>query len=227
MKAFVVMYNRLTVAKKLCEDLVASNCEPILIDNGSKYKPLLDWYKSCPYKVHFVENTGGKSLWNSRVINQYNDDFYIVTDHDLDISEVPKDFPEVLKQAMINNGTLKAGLSLKISDLPYNEYAQLAYEWEKKFWELPKTLDGFYQAPVDTTLAVYNSAMIKQLSFPFDYISNCHELFFNGIRAPKPYECRHLPWYNTKENLTDEEKYYISNIKNDGYWLQKFKILND
>lgn len=97
MKAFVISFNRITVTREMCEYLADNGCEPILIDNGSSYPPLLEWYKTCPHKVHMMPaGSGHRSLWQSGLINQYPDEHYIVTDHDLDLSGVPGDFVDVL-----------------------------------------------------------------------------------------------------------------------------------
>ncbi len=105
MKAFVIMFNRLTWPRELCKRLAKEGCEVILIDNGSTYPPLLKWYKTkCPYKIHYLPNTyGHKSLWTSGIINEYNDEYYLVTDHDLDLSLVPNGFIKILRYALDSN----------------------------------------------------------------------------------------------------------------------------
>lgn len=208
------MYNRLTWPKALCENLTEAGCEVILIDNGSTYQPLLDWYMTCPYKVHLLPNTyGHKSLWDSGIINQYNDEYYIVTDHDLDISEVPKDFVSVLMKGLEFPDVIKCGLSLKLSDLPKNSYTDEVIAWEKKFWETPIIKDNYYYSDIDTTLAVYSRERTEKTTT---------ETFFRALRAKEPYTARHMPWYNQEGQISEEEKYYMENIKTCGYWTQKF-----
>lgn len=219
MKAFIIMFNRLTWPQKLCADLASSGCEVILIDNKSTYPPLLEWYKTCPYKVHFVENLGCKTLWLSGVIDQYDDEYYIVTDHDLDILELPADWIGVL-MAGFKYDVTKSGLSLKIDDLPDNPFANEVKEFESRFWNTK--INGYYLSQIDTTLAVYSRARMTQVKFPFDFIDNSHSIFWNAVRSPDGYEARHLPWYNTPENITEEEQYYIDHIGPDGYWTRKF-----
>lgn len=219
MKAFVIMLNRLTWPKKLAEDLTKAGCEVILVDNSSTYEPLLEWYKTCPYKVHYVENTGCKSPWQNGVIDQYNDRYYIVTDHDLDISDLPKDWIDVLMNGFDGKVT-KSGLSLKLDDLPDNKYANEARDHEARFW-LTKSGD-YYSAPIDTTLAIYDRKRMAGIKFPFNLEDDSHSRFWNAVRSPKGYEARHMPWYNTPENITWEEKYYIEHLKNDGFWSRYF-----
>jgi hypothetical protein len=212
MRAFVIMFNRLTWPKALCEQLSDVGLDVILIDNGSVYPPLLEWYKHCPYKVHYLPNYyGHRSLWQSNIISQYKDEYYLVTDHDLDISNVPDDFVDVLMEGL-KLDVVKSGLSLKIDDLPKNKYTESVIEWESKFWETEKR-DKFYFSDIDTTLAIYKADRVPK---------DDSDKFFRAVRCDKPYEARHLPWYNSPDNLTEEEKFYMENIKRIGYWTTKF-----
>lgn len=209
------MFNRLTWPKALCEQLSDVGCEVILVDNESTYPPLLEWYKKCPYKVHFLPDTlGHKSLWKSDLIDQYKDEYYIVTDHDLDLSQVPKDFIEVLTKGF-QNDVVKSGLSLKIDDLPVNSYTNEVISWETKFWQTPRDANGFYFSDIDTTLAIYKRDRVP--------LAAQGDRFFRAVRSPEPYTARHLPWYNTPETITEEEIFYMNNLKSCGYWTLKYK----
>lgn len=222
MKAFVINFNRLTWTKKLCEDLTSVGCEVIIIDNGSTYKPLIDWYYSdnFPYTRYILPNFfGHRSLWQAGLIDFYKDEYYLVTDHDLDISNVPKDFVEVLLNEVKVSGKIKAGLSLELGDLPNNSYTDEVVEWEIKFWQT-KNERGFFDSDVDTTLAIYDRAKTELVSREVD------NRFFSATRSPIPYIARHLPWYNTPNNLTEEEIYYMNNIRRSAYWTNKFKEHN-
>jgi hypothetical protein len=112
------------------------NIEVILIDNKSSYQPLLDWYEVCPFKVYRLnENLGHLSFWLSGISETYKDRFYFLTDHDLDLSQIPDDFVDVLFKGLENpKKPLKSGFSLKIDDLPDNTYANQVRDWEYKFW---------------------------------------------------------------------------------------------
>jgi hypothetical protein len=213
MKAFVIMFNRLTWPKALCQRLTNLGLEVILIDNGSVYPPLLEWYKNCPYRVHHLPNYyGHRSLWQSGIISNYSDEYYLVTDHDLDISSVPDDMISVLMQGL-EYDVVKSGLSLKLDDLPNNPYTKQVTDWETKFWQTEKR-GKFFFSDVDTTLAIYKADRVP---------ANDSDKFFRAVRCDKPYEARHLPWYNTPDNLTEEERFYMDNIKRDVYWTGKFK----
>lgn len=199
----------------MCEFLSDHNINVILIDNNSTYKPLLDWYENCPYKVYrLYDNLGHKCLYKSGIIDEYKDQYYILSDHDLDISNLPSDFIEVLMSGLENKNVIKSGLSLEINDLPNNQYTDMVINWEKKYWERPIVHNNFYLSEVDTTFAIYDRNR-EYNDFPES------DNFFKAVRSPRPYTARHLPWYNTLENITEEEMYYIKTTNT--YWLGNFK----
>lgn len=218
-KSFVIMYNRFTWAKALCEFLSDNGCEVILMDNGSTYPPLLEWYEKCPYELHKMGNSHyNRGLWTGGVIDYYGDKNYILTDHDLDLSLVPADFVNKLFVGLENNTeVMKSGLSLKINDLPDNAYTKEVIAWEKKWWEKPTDKNGFYMADIDTTLALYDAERTKKFY---------KDGFFLAVRSPKPYVAKHLSWYNTPENITEEEIYYQEHIIGiRGHWNHRYKEL--
>lgn len=214
MKAFIISYNRLSPLKAMCEFLEKTGCTPIIIDNGSTYPPLLDWLFDCHYEVHVMyKNCGHQVLWNEmpRLIT---DRYYIVTDHDLDLSMIPHDYIDHLKQGLeLFPHVIKAGFGLRIDDLPENDYTKDVISWEKKFWQT-RLQNGFYHSDIDTTFAMYDKTR--------DFGELPNNRFFSAVRSAD-YVCRHLPWYNTKDNLTDEEKYYLEHTGT--YWAGKFKEL--
>jgi hypothetical protein len=210
LKAFIIIFNRLTWPKKLAENLADLGCEVILLDNHSTYMPLIEWYMNCPFKVHRLEkNYLSSVLWSSGLISQYPDQYYIVTDGDLDISQVPADFIDYLYHALNDSQAYKAGLSLEINDLPDNEMTRAVIEHEKRFWETPVDKNGFYKSDIATTLALYDQTKYSGV-------------FLDAIRSPRPYTAKHLPWYLTKESLTDEERYFTETTQWAG-WHQYLK----
>lgn len=215
MKAFIISYNRLTPLKAMCEFLTQTGVEPVIIDNDSTYPPLLEWLIQCPYEAHLSPTNGGHQvLWNE-LPHLITDRYYIVTDPDLDLSEVPHDYVEVLKRGLeLFPNVIKAGLSLDIFDLPLNAYTREVIAWERKFWETKKE-NGFYLSDIDTTFAMYDSQRT------FGTLPNNE--FFKAVRADKPYCAKHLPWHITPETMTAEEKYYSEHTGT--YWDQKYKEL--
>lgn len=224
LNCFIVMWNRLTYPMKMAEYLSDHNVNVIMIDNNSSYEPLLEWYKSkCKYKVYRLkENMGHKCLYISGILNEYKDDHYFLTDPDLDLSQVPADFIDVLFKGLEHNkSVLKSGLSLEINDLPDNEYARGVFKWEEKFWNPGRFKNGFYESDTDTTFALYDRKREWE-----GFMTNLNEpenlnKFFCAVRSPRPYTVRHLPWYNTPDNLTEEEKYYLKITGT--YWMGQYK----
>tara|TARA_R110000868_G_C10889216_1_gene763469 strand:- start:1081 stop:1755 length:675 start_codon:yes stop_codon:yes gene_type:complete len=217
MKVFIVMYNRLATARKLAEFLTNTGCEVILIDNKSTYPPLLEWYKQCPYKVHMLEhNYRERAFWDSKLFEEYKDEYYIVTDPDLDLTGIPLDYLEVLKHGLDNNkDIMKCGVSLRIDDLPINTYTREIKNFEGKYW-VNKDKVGNWVAGVDTTFAMYDRK--RQGKGWGD-----GDRFYQATRLPQPYTARHVPWYMNEESLikSSEELYYHKNCNNQ--WASIFK----
>jgi len=82
---------QLTALQNLCSELVKRKCEPIIVDNGSTYKPLLKWLSTCEYPVHRLSGEADHlSPWKFGFVRHHAAGKpYIVTDNDLDISGVP------------------------------------------------------------------------------------------------------------------------------------------
>jgi hypothetical protein len=212
LKAFIIMFNRLTWPILLAKQLNDFGCEVILLDNGSTYKPLLDWYKQCSYKVISLSHI--VSEWDEllKLIYQiFNDRFFIISDPDIDISSVPNNFKDVLFLGLNQHNILKCGLSLSIIDLPKNSYTDKIINHESKFWKI-KTKYGFYKSDISTTLALYDMKKYKSNNF------------LSAVRAPIPYTAKHLPWYLTKETISTEEIFYIESTKKNN-WSKYLMLL--
>ena len=88
-------FNRLDLLKKLIHSLEIRGYSNIyIIDNLSTYPPLLDYYKSCSYKVFLLnENIGMTALWKSGIYKQFRNNFFVYTDSDVvPVDECPDDF---------------------------------------------------------------------------------------------------------------------------------------
>jgi hypothetical protein len=214
MKAFIINYNRLTLPKKMAEYLFECGLEPVIVDNNSDYKPLLNYYDSCPFEViRLNHNYGHRVVWDVNLISELPDDErYIVTDSDLDLSDVPKDFLDVLNDGLNKYPEYeKCSLSLDISDLPNTHVGLLARETEKGYWDKP--LDEMYfDATTDTTFGLYK---VKNKTF-------------KSLRTNKPYCAKHVPWYYDKiEDLPEDEQYYLNTYKTSTYYTRRYKERKD
>lgn len=211
MKAFVISYNRLILVQNIAECLQKAGLDVHIIDNHSEYSPLLEWYNNCPYNViRMDKNYGHTVFWSQELYKMADEQRYIVTDPDLDISDVPLDFVDVLNRGLDKYPNIyKCGLSLRTNDLPNTPMGNEAKGWENQFWQ-HKLDDEFYLADVDTTLAMYRESV------------RFHTI--NAIRTAPPYSAKHIPWYYiTFENLPEDEKFYYSSSKTYTSWAKYFK----
>jgi len=197
--------NRYTFLKQMIEQLDSFGYTNIyVLDNDSSYPPLLDYYKIIPAKVIFLKkNVGYKALWETDVFEQFKNKYYVYSDPDILLQKnCPKDFVYVLYKFLIKySGKEKAGVALKINDLPdYYVNKQDAIKNEAIFWEDELEKD-VYNAMVDTTLALY-----KPLAF--GNAEDCEAIRVGGNLA-----AQHLTWYLDSSNLSQEELFYKQSIK--------------
>lgn len=222
MTIFIMNWNWLEWTKQQALFFTECGHTVIIVDNGSTYKPLLEWYKACPYQVIHTDpeklSTYNRFVWEMNLPDIHTaDNYYGVTDSDLGFEGVPKDFADVLIGDIERSpGILKSGLALKIQDLPDNRYAQRYRDGEKNNFNNQDEF-GFYGIPVDTTFAVYSKDRCKNIAtmwkaegdvVPDSFLDNRY--FYRSHRSPAPYIVKHLPWYMDINNLTEEQKYHIS-----------------
>jgi len=170
------------------------NIEPIFIDNNSDYKPLLDYYEKTPYQVvRLKANYGHTVIWQVPILEQLGiKGRYILTDPDLDLSNVKSDFLEVMNRGLDKYPNVdKCGLSLEINDLPDTEEGNFIRFHEAKYWKKPLD-DMYFDAATDTTFALYREGT--------------NHYSHSAIRTNRPYTARHIPWYYTDIKLLDEEE---------------------
>ena len=194
-------FNRLTITKKLFEDLNKMGYKNVyIIDNQSEYPELLEWYKKIQSNVIYLDrNYGQQALWYSGIAEDLAKSGYnriIYTDPDIELNpKIPFDFVEDILKLSIKTDK-KVGLALKIDDLPTNELCNKIKEIEGRYW-VKKIQDDkleIYDAPVDTTFCILDP------SKPFTY---------EALRVAGDFTCRHIPWYKKFETLDPEELYII------------------
>ena len=208
---FIISYNRLTYLKGLVAQLKRMGYSNInIIDNHSTYKPLLEYYESTDCKVfHMTKNHGHMVFWECDEFRPYRNELYVVTDPDiLPVDDCPVDFMEKLYHCLKKYpGIRKAGMSLKIDDIPKD--APLhddVIRWESRFYRAKVPFTNCYVADVDTTLALYMPDCL-----------NLSKNFLFAVRLGEPYQLRHLPWYKTKIEITQEDREYAGS-RITGFW---------
>lgn len=189
----------------------------IVLDNHSSYPPLLAYYATRPCRVIRLDaNQGHLALFESPLLQEVVQDWFIYTDPDLDVSTLPPTFAHdlIAMHAQLDlPPSAKIGCALRIDDLPDTyALADEVREWESQFWDQPSHVVGaqvpVYEAGIDTTLAVY----------PPGSSQHTHEAY----RVAGPYTVRHLPWYYNLQSLPDNEQYYRQRkLDHVGHWSSK------
>lgn len=214
MKCFIINYNRITLTKQLADWCADKGLDVVIVDNGSSYLPLYEYYDNCPYPViHLNANYGSHVVWDTNILSLFGiSEQYIVTDPDLDLTAIPDDFLDVMKEGLKRYpGMIKCGLSLEINDLPNTTQGEyIKNSWELKYWKKPLD-EMFFNAPTASTFALYREGVTKWKLTP-------------SIRTNRPYTAKHVPWYYTDFNsLPEDEKYYY-NTTNDRWATGKERI---
>lgn len=189
-----------------CKDLIgmvqwledAGQKSITFIDNASTYPPCVEYLASQGDRVVYLgENVGHLALFWRQLVPPGK---FIYSDPDLvflgphsglqTLLEVAKRHPERDKVGF--------GLSLQgVSDIP-------SLEWERRMWADELLVEpGVYDAPVDTTFALYNRPT---------------QDIWNSLRTGEPDVVRHSSWYSTPENLTEEDRWYLDGANRSCSW---------
>lgn len=214
MIAFVISRNRLTLLKQTVDYLAGfDTIELVIVDNDSTYEPLLEYLHGAPCNVVFFgENYGSHVLWDTGILDKYIPcgDEYIVTDPDLDMSEVPDNWLDELMEGLRRYDFPKAGIGLRIDDLPDTNIARQVREWEAPHWAYPLDSGRFYKASTCTTLCVCRT---RGCDFP-------------SVRTGPPYVARHVPWYYTSAaDMPEDEIYHMqaAHPRKWSYWTRRWR----
>ncbi len=206
---YLTMFNLLTWPRAMAKECERLGFEVVLYDNASTYPPLLDWYQICPYRIIKSEGNGGCYGFFTNGLHKEQERPYALSDSDLDLSRVPDDALAQLTATLeANTNYPKAGLSLEYTDLPDTyPYKQNVVEHEPRFWveTLP---DGNCFAQTGSTLCLYRP----------DRNDILEGNFYDSVRLRRPYTARHLPWYQSVESLTDEDRFYYENSTGPSFW---------
>lgn len=170
-----------------------------LIDNDSRYEPLLKYYSLTPHTViRTGANYGHHVPWTYGLIERYaKDNYFIVSDPDiLPVEECPLDAIDFFRYCLDKyQDRTKAGFGLKIDDIPdhyVNKQAVLQHESE--FWSGHSPEPNVIYANLDTTFALYRPGATVDI--------------FTSIRTTGPYLARHTPWYIDSSDLALDEMFY-------------------
>lgn len=207
--AIVIARDRLGCLMRCVRALAEADLDVHVVDHGTTYEPLLDWYshESADAGVVGVWYRGTwppRSLWEWAGLEPIvgTERPYIVTDPDVVPDEgCPADWPAHLLSGLARwPNVAKAGMALRIDDLPAEyEHADRVRRWESRWWasgRFDERSYPWYHASVDTTLAAY-PPLGHRSEFALD----------PSVRTGFPYVARHLPWYRVGEPPADEVWY--------------------
>lgn len=206
---FIINYNRLTLPANMADYITdCPGVYPVILDNGSTYPPLLEYYETTPHEVKLLGgNWCSTAVFFCGVIEEYNvPERYMMTDPDLILDDIPKDWLHLFHLGLDRYPwAQKAGLSLEIDDLPDTKIGRAARAHETGMWA-NKLDDQFYRAIIDTTFC-----MVRKI----------HD--FPAVRTARPYTARHAPWYYTcKDDIPADELYYTRTSEpRSNYWAKR------
>jgi len=212
----VIINNRdlLTWPRKMVEKIKTYDNvgDIIILDNGSTYKPLLDWYDTNPCTIIRGENLGHTGPWSSGLVNSLNSEYYVVTDGDMGLDNTPSNTLSYLQEKIDNFNMGKVGLGLEWRKIPENSklYNHIQ-SYEKPRWDKSRIIDDLYlDIPIDTTFALYTH----------------QHYFIGGASTTYPYVAEHFPWYFTQKELDNnyEFTYYIKNASNSSCYKTYFGL---
>lgn len=174
--------------------------EIIIVDNGSTYPPLLEWYDSDPCTIIKCSNLGHAGAWISGIVDKLECEYYVVTDSDLGLENTPEDTLVRLRNAIISSNLDKVGLGLDWEIVePKSPYYNRLNLYERDRWKHSRIEDDdiYLDVAIDTTFSLYR----------------WKHYFIGGASLAFPYIARHHPWeLSIKEAQENEEfKYYIDN----------------
>jgi len=230
---FIISFNRLDCLRKLVAWLeTAEQAQPIIIDNGSTYPPLVQWLDSMKNALpieRFADNGGPYRVWNQRLFERFTNarlPFYVVTDPDVvPIADCPRDAIPRLIDVWQATRCPKVGLSLRLEGIPDTlPTCQDLRHWEASLQRPEQTID--FAGPNGTVRAHRDSLL--DTTFQVN-----HREFLPpaqgspGIRLAAPYQADHLGWQIDPRNLGDEDRFYwrtasagastIQTLKNAGF----------
>lgn len=205
-------FNRLSFPQQLITRLEGWGYHNIIIlDNNSTYPPLIEFYKQTKHEViHLKENKGYMALWNSDIFERFRRSYYVYTDPDvLPLQSCGENFLADMLVTLKKYAEIeKLGLALCIHDLPsHYAFKEQVIALEKAYWQKKVDTD-LYDAPVDTTFALYKPLARGNAD-------QCKAYRLNG-----KYGAQHLPWYEDSAHPSEEEMYYRAHVsKNSSYWM--------
>jgi hypothetical protein len=194
----------------------------IVLDNGSSYGPLLDYYKQLTAErkvniIYYNHNRGPHYFFLNNIHRHlFEHTPFLYTDPDLAWDTISEEFLTQLFEISHRYRTFKVGCALQLPsddtikpNLPsfnFNNKSFTVREWEEQFWQDPIQKD-IYAAPIDTTMHLFNPAY---------YTSG--QALITGLRvAGDGMTATHLPWFKDDPCPPEEMNFYRSLAKHSNW----------
>jgi len=191
--------NRLTTTQNLCTQLQGLGYDNIFIlDLGSTYPPLLDWYETLTdITVLNHTNTGSMTFWDDNIISIFSDSPWVaISDSDISLNvDAAPGFIERMTRMAGWYGVDKVGLAIDYLDISNAFLADIIQPIEANYW-LTEIAPDVYSAPIDTSFCVVRTDL------PFQY---------DAVRVANGFTCTHTPWNTDWTDMTTEEQYFLDN----------------
>lgn len=214
----ICSYNRYHFLKKLVLQLNKLKIKPIIIDNNSKQKKLLNFFKNKKYRKNFYllklnKNYGHNVIYKNFIFKKLPR-YFAYTDPDIEINKnIKKNFLETLKEYSEKYRIQKVGFDICNKNLKNisiriggrnkkNEFIEKIVslkKYMKKNKELIEKNPNVYRSNIDTTFALYNKKFIKKNKI-------------EAISIGDDFTCKHLPW-EKNYNLPKKEHIEYMNTK--------------
>lgn len=218
-------FNQPTYLKRMVEQLNEFEISNItIIDQNSTNPELIDYLENIrkfATVIKLRENLGPHWFFmEGLALNM--PEFFVYTDSDLQFNKnLPKDFLSQLIEISKALEATKIGLALDISnenDLLYfpinlggKDYTNV--EWEQQFWNKPIKFKQYavYQAPVDTTFALYQRSVFDPILKKYirDQLYDCLDTPAS-YRVGGDFAAVHLPWSRSDPMPRTELDYFVS-----------------
>ena len=215
---YIPVFNNPTHTRNMVKQLRKLECENIvIIDNASSFPPMIEMLAEMEEQLKIIrlpENRGPHLI--IRDLDYYSElpNFFCLTDPDIEFSnEIPRNFPNILKDISIEHSVGKVGLALEIPEEEElsEKYMNLdgkrwrVVDWEQQFWKegIGRTDAGdeIYSTTIDTTFALYNKKY-------FDTNNR-----YKGLRVAGRFTSKHLGSYKKSIVPQAELDFYRENTR--------------
>jgi hypothetical protein len=212
----ICAYNRSHFVKKIIKQLNKFNIKPIILDNNSKEKNLLKFYKNKKFKKKYYllrldENYGPYIIYKKFILN-YLPNYFAYSDPDIEINRnINKQFLNILKNYTDKYKIQKVGFEINVENVKnikirvgtrnknnkiISKLVSLKKIMKKKTKDIIQKNPIIYRGRIDTTFCIYNKKFLEKNKL-------------TALLIGDNFSCKHLPWEKNYKIPKNENKFYI------------------